>query len=149
VAARRVHEELQRIERARDRRSRDGASLLRSLLAHDDVALLERDAKAGEVVLGQLVLVRQSLDVLLLDESALGGLLEQALDRREVMQVNRVAQCRSFRSWWAAGFFSAPGGVRASPRGAATHVIYRTALHRSPFPNRVFFLFPNKVSFPA
>jgi hypothetical protein len=98
VAARRVHEELQRVERARDRRRGDRARLLRGLLAHNDVALLERDAKAGEVVLGQLVLVRQRLDVLLLDEAALGGLLEQALDRREVMQVNRVAQCYSFRS---------------------------------------------------
>jgi hypothetical protein len=44
------------------------------------------------------VLVGQRLDVLLLDEAALGGLLEQALDRREVVQVNRVAQCCSFRS---------------------------------------------------
>jgi hypothetical protein len=44
------------------------------------------------------MLVRESLDVLLLDEAALGGLLEQALDRREVMQVNGVAQCYSFRS---------------------------------------------------
>jgi hypothetical protein len=39
------------------------------------------------------VFVRESLDVLLLDESALGGLLEQALDWREVVQVNGVAQC--------------------------------------------------------
>jgi hypothetical protein len=98
VAPRRVHEELQRVERAGDRRGRDRASLLARLLAHDDVALLERGAKAGEVVLGQLVLVGQSLNVLLLDEAALSGLLEQALDRREVMQVNRVAQCYSFRS---------------------------------------------------
>jgi Lhr-like helicase len=98
VAARRVHEELQRVERAGDGRGRDRASLLGSLLAHDDIALLECGAKAGEVVLRQLVLVRQSLDVLLLDEAALGGLLEQALDRREVMQVNRVVQCYSFRS---------------------------------------------------
>jgi hypothetical protein len=44
------------------------------------------------------VLVGESLNVLLLDETALGGLLEQALDRREVMQMNRVAQCDSFRS---------------------------------------------------
>jgi len=38
------------------------------------------------------VLVGQRLNVLLLDETALGGLLEQALDRREVVQVNGVAQ---------------------------------------------------------
>jgi len=39
------------------------------------------------------LIVGQRLDLLLLDEAALGGLLEQALDRREVVQVNRVAQC--------------------------------------------------------
>jgi hypothetical protein len=39
------------------------------------------------------VLVGESLNVLFLDEAALGGLLEQALDRREVVQMNRVAQC--------------------------------------------------------
>jgi hypothetical protein len=49
------------------------------------------------------MLVGERLDVLLLDGAALGGLLEQSLDRREVMQMNRVAQCCSFRSWWAAG----------------------------------------------
>jgi hypothetical protein len=56
------------------------------------------------------MLVGEGLDVLLLDETAFGGLLEQALDRREVVQMNGVAQCCSFRSWWAAGF-GAPGGV--------------------------------------
>jgi hypothetical protein len=51
------------------------------------------------------VLVGERLDVLLLDEAALGGLLEQALDRREVVQVNRVAQLVvPFARWWAAGF---------------------------------------------
>jgi hypothetical protein len=39
------------------------------------------------------MLVGERLNVLLLDEAALGGLLEQALDRREVVQMNRVAQC--------------------------------------------------------
>ena len=98
VPARCVHEQLQRVERARDRCGCDRARLFARLLAHDDVALFERDAKTGDVVLGQLVLVGESLNVLLLDETALGGLLEQALDRREVMQMNRVAQCCSFRS---------------------------------------------------
>jgi hypothetical protein len=98
VPARGVHEELQRVERARDRRGCDGARLLGRLVAHDDVAVFQRGAQAGEIVLGQLVLVGQRLDVLLLDEAALGSLLEQALDRREVVQVNRVAQCYSFRS---------------------------------------------------
>jgi hypothetical protein len=104
VAARRIHEQLQRIERARNGCGCDPTRLLGRLVAHDDVALFERGTERGEVVLGELVLVGQRLDVLLLDESALGGLLEQALDRREVVQVNGVAQCCSFRSWWAAGF---------------------------------------------
>jgi hypothetical protein len=98
VAARRVHEELQRVERARDRCGRDRAGLLGRLLAHNDVALFKRGAETGDVVLGQLVLVGESLNVLLLDETALGGLLEQPLGRREVVQVNGVAQCCSFRS---------------------------------------------------
>ena len=38
------------------------------------------------------MLVGEGLELLLLDEAALGGLLEQALDRREVVQVNGVAQ---------------------------------------------------------
>jgi hypothetical protein len=143
VTARCVHEELQRVERARDRCGCDRTRLLRRLLAYDDVALFERGAETGDVVLGQLVLVGESLNVLLLDETALGGLLEQALNRREVVQMNRVAQCCSFRSWWAAGF-RRPGGLMGNPRGAATRMSYRTALHRSPFPNSVFFYFRTK-----
>jgi hypothetical protein len=111
VAARRVHEELQRVERAGDRRGRDPARLLGGLVAHDDVPLFERDAQAGEVVLGQLVLVRQSLDVLLLDETALSGFLEQALDRGEVVQVNGVAQCVVPFAYGGLPDFGAPGGV--------------------------------------
>jgi hypothetical protein len=38
------------------------------------------------------MLVRQSLDVLLLDESALGGFLEQTLGRGEVVQMNGLVQ---------------------------------------------------------
>jgi hypothetical protein len=38
------------------------------------------------------MLVRQGLNVLLLDETALGGLLEQALGRGEVVQVNGLVQ---------------------------------------------------------
>jgi hypothetical protein len=110
VAARRVHEELQRVERAGDRRGRDRARLLGGLVAHDDVALLERDTQAGEVVLRQLVLVRQSLDVLLLDEAALGGLLEQALDRGEIVQVNRLVQCVVPFARDGLPDFGAPGG---------------------------------------
>jgi hypothetical protein len=71
---------------------RDRARLFGSLVAHDDIALFERGAECRDVVLGQLVLVRQSLNVLLLDESALGGLLEQTLGRGEVVQVNGLVQ---------------------------------------------------------
>ena len=99
-----VHEELERVERAG--RGRHGA--LGGLLgAHDDVALLERGAEAGEVVLAQLMLVRKRLDVLLLDETALGGLLEQALDGGEIVQVNGVAQLM-FLSLMVGGRISAP-----------------------------------------
>ena len=64
----------------------------RSLGAQDDVALLERGPERGQLVFGQLVLVGERLELLLLDETALGGLLDQALGRREVVQVNSVAQ---------------------------------------------------------
>jgi hypothetical protein len=88
-----VHEELERVERPRGRRR---GLLLGCRGAHDDVALLERSAERGDLVVAQLVLVRQRLDLLLLDEAALGGLLEQALGRREVVQMNRVAQLNPF-----------------------------------------------------
>jgi len=42
------------------------------------------------------VLVGERLQLLFLDEAALGGLLDQALGRREVMQMNRVAQLNPF-----------------------------------------------------
>jgi hypothetical protein len=111
VPARCVHEELQWIERARDRCGCDRARLLGRLLAHDDVALFERGAQTGDVVVGQFVLVGESLNVLFLDETALGGLLEQALDRREVMQMNRVAQCVVPFGLEGLPDFGAPGGV--------------------------------------
>ena len=54
----------------------------------------------------ELVLVSEGLDLLLLDEAALGGLLDQALGRREVVQVHGVAQLNPFRRMgraaWAA-----------------------------------------------
>jgi hypothetical protein len=94
VATRGVHEELERVECA----GRAGRGLGAHLGAHDDVALLERGPQRGELLLGELVLVGEGLDLLLLDESAVGGLLDQALGRREVVQVNRVAQWNPFRS---------------------------------------------------
>jgi hypothetical protein len=45
------------------------------------------------------VLVGERFELLLLDEAALRGLLDQALGRREVMQMNRVAQWNPFLSW--------------------------------------------------
>jgi hypothetical protein len=98
-----VHEELERVEGARGR-GRRGAGLRSGLLgAHDDVALLERGAQSGDLVVGQLVLVRERDELLLLDVAALGGLLEQALGRRQVMQMNRGVQLNPFRSWWGRG----------------------------------------------
>jgi hypothetical protein len=67
------------------------------------------------------VLVRQRLDLLLLDETALGGLLEQALGRREVVQMNRVAQLNPLRlvvgPAWASGLPGAgcAAGYRETP----------------------------------
>jgi hypothetical protein len=42
------------------------------------------------------VLVGQRLELPLLDETALGGLLEQALGRRQVVQMNSLAQLSAF-----------------------------------------------------
>jgi hypothetical protein len=42
-------------------------------------------------------------ELLLVDEAALGGLLDEALGRRQVVQVNRVAQWNPFRRGGAAG----------------------------------------------
>jgi hypothetical protein len=115
VPAGSVHEELERVERARRRPTRDGGGLLLGGVgAHDDVALLERDAQGSELLVLELVLIRQRLDLLLLDEAALGGLLEQALGRRQVMQVNRVAQLNPFRFRWAG-----PLSVERPPGGRA------------------------------
>jgi hypothetical protein len=97
VPARGVHEELKRVERAGDRSRRDAR--LRGLLgADDDVALLECSPERRDLVVGQLVLVGERDELLLLDEAALGGLLEQALGRREVVQMNRCVQLNPFRS---------------------------------------------------
>jgi hypothetical protein len=85
---------------------------VRRLGAHDDVALVERGAQCGELVLAQLVLVRERLELALLDEAALGGLLEQALGRRQIVQMNRFAQWNSF-------FLRSGSGSVAAPRGRA------------------------------
>ncbi len=105
MPARRIHEQLQWVERAA-RRSCDGARLL-LWLAHDYIALLERGAQGRQVVLGQLVFVREGLNLLLLDETALSGLLEQAVDGREVVQVNCLVQ-RWFLSLCAGCRIAAP-----------------------------------------
>ena len=95
VPAGRVHEELERVEGAA-RRGRRVAGLRGGLGAHDDVALVERGPQRRELVVGELVLVGERHELLLVDETALGGLLDQALGRREVVQVNRVAQWNPF-----------------------------------------------------
>jgi hypothetical protein len=42
------------------------------------------------------VLVRERHELLLVDETALGGLLDEALGRREIVQVNGLAQLNPF-----------------------------------------------------
>jgi hypothetical protein len=71
--------------------------------AHDDVALFERVAERRQLVVRELVLVGERLDLLLVDEAALGGLLEQALGGAEVVQMYRFAQLNPFLSGTAAG----------------------------------------------
>jgi hypothetical protein len=48
------------------------------------------------------VLIGKRDELLLVDEAALGGLLDEALGRCEVVQVNRVAQWNPFRRGGAA-----------------------------------------------
>ena len=69
-------------------------------------------AQRRELVLAELVFVGKRRELLLVDESALGGLLDEALGRREVVQVNRVAQWNPFRRGGAA-CGAASFGVRA------------------------------------
>jgi hypothetical protein len=87
VTAGRVHEELERVERARG----SGRRLRRDGGADGHVALVERHLECRDLVLGQLVLVGEGLELLLLDETALGGLLDEALGRRQIVQM-RVSQ---------------------------------------------------------
>ena len=118
----------------------------RRLGAHDDVALLERGAESRHVVLGELVLVGERLELLLLDEAALGGLLDQALGRREVMQMNRVAQLNPFlrygRPAAAAWRFRCAGPGPRFPV-ASLLLSYRTTSRPSPFQNIANLRFPN------
>ena len=103
VPSRGVHEELERVEGA----GRGGPGLCGGRSgAHDHVALLERRAEPGHLVVGHLVLVGQRLELPLLDETALGGLLEQALGRHQIVQMARLVQRRAFpwgRAAWTRG----------------------------------------------
>ena len=69
-----------------------------------------------ELVLCELVLVGKRRELLLVDEAALGGLLEQALGGREVVQVYRVAQFNPFLSLGSA---ARSGGLAVRARGFA------------------------------
>jgi hypothetical protein len=64
------------------------------------------------------VLVRQRLDVPLVDEAALGGLLEQALGRRQVVQMDRVGQLNPFLGRCGAVIAASWGNLRAGMRPA-------------------------------
>jgi hypothetical protein len=144
VPAGRVHEELERVEGARRRRCVTG--LGRRLGAQDDVALLERCPERGQLVIGQLVLVGERLELLLLDKTALGGLLDQALGRREIVQVNRVAQFNPSLGRGGAASLRPPStSVRGYPPAMARRpaLSYRTAYLSRPFPNIANLRFPN------
>jgi hypothetical protein len=78
------------------------------------------------------VFVGKRLELLLLDEAALGGLLEQALGRREVVQVNRFAQwnpsSRSSRSQMGrldAAFVASAAEINPRCAGGPPRVIER------------------------
>jgi hypothetical protein len=67
-----------------------------------------------QLVLGELVLVGERLELLLLDEAALGGLLDQALGGSEVVQMYGVAQLNPFPvGVWPPGTC----GLRPRPAG--------------------------------
>jgi hypothetical protein len=65
------------------------------------------------------VLVRERLQLALVDVAALGGLLDQAVGRREIVQMNCVVQWNPLLSRGPLSQAAAPGGRRAgSPRRA-------------------------------
>jgi len=121
------------------------AGLRRRLGAHDDVALLERGPQRRELVVAELVLIGERDELLLLDEAALGGLLDEALGRREIVQMNRVGQWNPFRSKAGPRFCGLLGasGARSTRDGRLPCLSYRTALRTSPFPNIANLRFPN------
>jgi hypothetical protein len=90
--------------------------------AQDDVALLERGPERGQLVIGQLMLIGERLELLFLDKTALGGLLDQALGRREIVQVNRVGQFNPSLGSWRGRLVAASFDVRARvpPRDSQT-----------------------------
>ena len=59
--------------------------------ADGHVALVERGLKGRDLVVGQIVLVGERLELPFLDETAVGGLLDEALGRRQIVQM-RVSQ---------------------------------------------------------
>jgi hypothetical protein len=76
------------------------------------------------------VLVGEGLELLLLDETALGGLLEQTLGGRKVMQMYRLAQWNPFlsgRAEYVLGLWLAlvRGRTREFPGGPLSVVIER------------------------
>jgi hypothetical protein len=73
----------------------------------------------ADLVLVQLVLVGERLQLALVNVAALGGLLDQALGRRQIVQVNRLVQCNPFLARVGPLTAATPGDRRAgSPRRA-------------------------------
>jgi hypothetical protein len=68
------------------------------------------------------MLVGERLELLFLDKTALGGLLDQALGRREIVQVNRVGQFNPSLGSWRGRLVAASFDVRARvpPRDSQT-----------------------------
>ena len=69
----------------------------------------------SNLLLGQLVLVGEGFELLLFDEAALGGLLDEALGRRQIVQM-RLSQWNLPLSVEGTAPFATPG---APARGGA------------------------------
>jgi len=82
----------------------------------------------SNLLLGQLVLVGEGFELLLLDETALGGLLDEALGRRQIVQM-RLSQWNLPLSVVGTAPLAGPGApARGMPATAGRPLLatYRT-----------------------